>query len=245
MLSYHEFTKEISVLFKRIQILLVSVVFRLKMTLKLYYFEASPPARSVLMVIELLQLKVQLIRVNLSEKEQLKQEFLQLNPIHTVPTLDDDGFVVWDSHAIVQYLVEKYGQTDDLYPKGLKERTIVNQMLFFETDLLFPSLARAVRPVFYDDVTEIPEDKLADIETSYGFLETFLQNRTYIASDVVTVADICALATVSTISIFHSINEQKYPKLKQWYEDLTNKDFYKANLEGIQKFTDMWATLLK
>jgi len=76
-------------------------------------------------------------------------------------------------------------------------------------------------------------------------LETFLQNRTYIASDVVTVADICALATVSTISIFHSINEQKYPKLKQWYEDLTNKDFYKANLEGIQKFTDMWATLLK
>lgn len=49
------------------------------MTLKLYYFEASPPARAVLMVIELLQLKVQLIRVNLSEKEQLNEEFLQVN----------------------------------------------------------------------------------------------------------------------------------------------------------------------
>lgn len=53
--------------------------FRLKMTLKLYYFEASPPVRSVLMLIDLMQLEVQLIRVNLSEKEQLKEEILQVN----------------------------------------------------------------------------------------------------------------------------------------------------------------------
>lgn len=49
------------------------------MTLKLYYFEASPPVRSVLMLIDLMQLEVQLIRVNLSEMEQLKEEILQVN----------------------------------------------------------------------------------------------------------------------------------------------------------------------
>lgn len=60
-----------------------------------------------------------------------------MNPQHTIPTLDDDGFVLWDSHAIAAYLVGKYGKDDSLYPKDLQKRALVDQRLHFESGIIF------------------------------------------------------------------------------------------------------------
>lgn len=67
----------------------------------------------------------------------------QINPQHTVPTLDDDGYILWDSHAINTYLVEKYGKDDSLYPKDLKKRGRVDQRLHFNSGVLFPAMVQA------------------------------------------------------------------------------------------------------
>jgi glutathione S-transferase len=52
--------------------------------------------------------------------------------------VEEDGFTLWDSHAIMAYLVEKYGKDDSLYPKDLRKRAIINQRLHFENGILFP-----------------------------------------------------------------------------------------------------------
>lgn len=57
----------------------------------------------------------------------------QLNPAHTVPTLVDNGFVLWESGAIMAYLVEKYAKDDSLYPKDIEKRAIIDQLLHFST----------------------------------------------------------------------------------------------------------------
>lgn len=62
----------------------------------------------------------------------------KINPQHTIPTLVDGDFVIWDSHAITAYLVEKYATDDSLYPKDLIKRTLVNQRLHFDSGILFP-----------------------------------------------------------------------------------------------------------
>lgn len=67
-----------------------------------------------------------------------------MNPQHTVPTLDDDGFYIWDSHAISTYLVGKYGKDDSLYPRDLHKRAIIDQRLHFDSGILFPRLGAIV-----------------------------------------------------------------------------------------------------
>lgn len=52
------------------------------------------------------------------------------NPRATVPIMDDGGFVLWESHAIMEYLCRKHGWTD-LYPEHPQARAIVSQYLHF------------------------------------------------------------------------------------------------------------------
>lgn len=63
-----------------------------------------------------------------------------MNPQHTVPLLDDDGYLLADSHAINAYLVQKYGKDDSLYPKDLKKRGKVDERLHFDNGTLFRRL---------------------------------------------------------------------------------------------------------
>lgn len=60
--------------------------------------------------------------------------------MQTVPLLDDDGYILSDSHAISAYLAEKYAKDDSLYPKDIKKRGKVNEKLHFDNGILFQRL---------------------------------------------------------------------------------------------------------
>ena len=95
----------------------------------------SPPCRTVLMLIEHLNLKVNYIYVDLSKQEQLSQSFLKINHFHVVPTLVDGDFTLWESRAIVKYLIDKFAPNNQLYPENLQARAKVDQWLYQEMDI--------------------------------------------------------------------------------------------------------------
>jgi glutathione S-transferase len=81
------------------------------MPIDLYYMSMSAPCRAVLLTAKMVGIEINLKTINLMQGEHMQPEFLKINPQHTVPCLDDSGFVVTESRAICAYLVNKVNTT--------------------------------------------------------------------------------------------------------------------------------------
>ncbi len=110
--------------------------------MKLYDFELSGNAYRIRLMLALLGLKYESVPLKLMQGEQRQPEFLKLNPRGQVPTLDDDGTVVWDSLAILVYLARKYGGEKwlPLDAEGMAE--VMQWLAVMENEVLY-GLARA------------------------------------------------------------------------------------------------------
>lgn len=205
------------------------------MPIVIYKTSVSPPARAVLMTVKLLGLEVETKEVNLPTREQFNPEYLVKNPLHTVPLLENDGFVLAESHAIITYLVSEYGgeKHSNLYPKDNKTRAIIDQRLYFDSSILFPRF----KPVVYSLVKKrhISEQQVNDIKEAYGFLEKYLENDPYVAGDRVTLADISCVATVSSLNSMVAV-DKKFQKVHEWWSKLQKEEWYRENVAGVKLF---------
>jgi len=165
----------------------------------LYGVDLSPCVRTVKLTLKALNLDYEYKEVNLQTGEHLQEDFLKKNPQHTVPVLDDNGTILWDSHAIATYLVDKYAKSDELYPKDLVKRAIINQRLFFDASVIFASLANVSGPFWVNGITVVPQEKLDNLHKGLKLLETFLDSTPYLAGDSLTLADLSAGPTVTAL----------------------------------------------
>lgn len=181
-----------------------------------YYLSGSAPCRSVIMLAKALGVELNKKTLNLMEGEHLKPEFVKINPQHTIPTLVDNGFTLWESRAILVYLVGKYGKDDSLYPNDLQKQAVVNQRLYFDLTL-YAAFAEYYYPQFHVGKPADPE-AFKKIESAFGFLNIFLEGQEYVAGDHLTIADIAILATVSTF-VVAEFKLSNYPNVEKWYEN--------------------------
>ncbi|KAH8400722.1 hypothetical protein KR009_000523 [Drosophila setifemur] len=194
--------------------------------LTLYGIDGSPPVRSVLLTLKALGLDFEYKIVNLMEGEHLKPEFLKINPLHTVPALDDNGFYVTDSHAINSYLVSKYGKDDSLYPKDLQKKAIVDQRLHYDSSVV-TTLARSIlRPLLWENNSEIAQTKIDALDAVYKNLNLFLETGDYLAGNNLTIADFHIAAVLVGLVVFLEVDSTKYPKLADWLERVKELPYY-------------------
>ncbi|CAH0596446.1 unnamed protein product [Chrysodeixis includens] len=210
------------------------------MGLKLYKKDTSAPCRSVYMVLELLKIQdVEYVTMNLKGRDHFTDQYLNLNPQHTIPTLVDGNFVIWDSHAITTYLLNQYAVDDALYPKDPKKRAIIDQRLHFNNAILFTALRETMVPVIYDGEKTLRPENVAKIKSGYDFIESFLTGP-WLAGDSLNLADICCVATISSLNEVIPIDKNLYPKLNAWFELCSKQEFYiKANVPGLLLFREM------
>lgn len=183
------------------------------MPVQLYYTIASPPARAVMLTLKNLDIPHELHNVNLLKGEHKSDEFLKINPQHTVPTLvDEDGFVVLDSHAINAYLVGKYGKDDKLYPSNVKVRSVVDHRLHFDTGVLFQAVRYVSKGVFWTKtITSITPEIVSLFDDAYEMLEKFLNIGQFIAGNQVTIADFSVITTLANMAIYVPVKKDKFP----------------------------------
>ncbi|XP_058813010.1 glutathione S-transferase 1 isoform X3 [Topomyia yanbarensis] len=204
-----------------------------------YYLPGSAPCRAVQMTAAAVGVELNLKLTDLMAGEHLKPEFLKINPQHTIPTLVDNGFSLWESRAIMCYLVEKYGKDDSLYPKDPVKRARVNQRLYFDMGTLYQRFGDFVYPQVFAKQPPNAENEKKMLE-AIEFLDKFLEGAKYVAGgDSLTIADLSILATVSSFEVA-KVDLSKYPNVAAWYERLSEEapgtEINKAGLEEFKKF---------
>ncbi|KFM73999.1 Glutathione S-transferase 1, isoform C, partial [Stegodyphus mimosarum] len=207
------------------------------MTIDVYLAPASGPCRAVLMTAKFIGLDVNQKLVNLMAGEQLKPEFLKINPQHCVPTIDDNGFYLWESRAIQTYLVNKYAPDSNLYPKDPQERAVVDRLLYFDIGTLYKAEAEYLYPHLFQGKPADPE-KNEVFKKALGFLDQFLSKKDYVAGNNITLADLSIIASLSFAAELADYSFDEFPKVNAWYQKVKSEipGYKEINDEPLQQF---------
>jgi glutathione S-transferase len=160
-------------------------------------------------------------------------EFAKLNPNRLVPVIEDDGFVLWESHAIVRYLAAEYGM-GRLAPADRKQRALANQWMEWANSTLYPDvilkcfLGIIRTPAKQRDVAAI-EAAARRVGDNLAILDSQLGGRSYILGDQLTVADIANGALMYRYFNLE-IPRPQLSNVEAWYRRLTQRKPYQEHV---------------
>lgn len=151
-------------------------------------------------------------------------EYKKMNPNSRVPTLEEDGFVLWESHSIVRYLCAKHSM-GKLCPSDLRVRADAERWM----DWAF-TFQSAMRDVFWGLIRTPPEKRdpkaiEKGIQASHelaAMLDGVLAGRPYVAGEQFTMGDIpigCEVQRYLRVPI----ERPSWPKLEAWFERLRQR----------------------
>jgi glutathione S-transferase len=196
------------------------------MSLKLHVFPPSPRAFKVLSVAAYLRLDYEVCMVDFAKGTNKTPEFTLLNPNQRMPVLEEEGFVLWESNAIMQYLAAKRPESG-LLPADPKHRALVNQWQCWDLAHWDPACAtlifeRVVKPAFGLGA-ENPA-KIADGLERFGraapVLDGQLGKTRFVTGETLTLADFSLGAALNT-QPFVRFPLEAYPNITRWYQALT------------------------
>lgn len=157
-------------------------------------------------------------------------EYRRMNPTGLVPTLDDDGFTLWESHAIVRYLAAKHG-TGGLCPADLRQRADADRWM----DWTHTFAREFQRPVFWPLVRTPPENRDASAIGAavkkcgelLAIPDSVLAARPYLGGAEFTMGDI-PLGCHVQLWMRLPIERPALPHLEAWFARLAERAAFRA-----------------
>ena len=198
--------------------------------MRLYYHPLSSNSRRVLLTAYHLGLDLELIVVDLSSGQQKTPDYLRLNPNGRVPLLVDEGFVLWESHAIMQYLADR-SPGQDIYPQDLSARADVNRWLFWSAYHFAPAAGLIIRERVSKKIVAgsgAPDPlEIARGEAQFPavalVLDRHLVGRRWIAQDRLTLADFAIAAPLMHASAAQ-LPVAEFGNLQAWFARVQSLD---------------------
>jgi glutathione S-transferase len=195
------------------------------MTIRLHVFPPSPRAFKVLWCAHHLEIPYELVMVDLTKGQHATPEFAKLNPNTRMPVLEEDGYVLWESNAIVNYLATKKPAAG-LLPTETRARCDVERWQFWESSHWDAACAvlvfeRVVKPAFLRGEPAASEIARGTqlIERAAKVLETELSRQRYLCGDRLTVADFSVGADLSMAEAAQ-LPLEAYSSVQRWMKEL-------------------------
>ncbi|GJE90957.1 glutathione S-transferase [Phanerochaete sordida] len=195
----------------------------------LYSHKGGPNGWKVAFVLEELGLTYESVYLEFSKNEQKAPEFLKLCPNGRIPALVDHkngDFVVWESNAIIQYIVDKYDTEHKIsVAPGTDEYYTQLQWLYFQASGQGPYFGQAGWFMFYhqEKLPSAIERYRAEIKRVLGVLESVLSKQEYLVANRVTIADLSFVPwniAAATRLLENFDFEKEFPATAKWHKAL-------------------------
>lgn len=149
-------------------------------------------------------------------------EYRRLNPNGLVPVIEDGGFVLWESNAIVRYLAAKHAP-GTLWPESLERRADIDRWMEWQSTTFTPAMRDAfwqlVRVPAAERVPAAIEASRAASEKAAAILEAHLDGRAFAAGEAFSPADI-VLGCAAHRWLALPLAREPRPNLERWYASL-------------------------
>jgi glutathione S-transferase len=214
--------------------------------MRLYIF---PPSSRVLGIVALrnyLALDCEMPTVDLGRGDQLVPQYLALNPNKKMPTLEDDGFVLWESNAILFYMAAKQPHRG-LWPAELQAQADVLRWLAWESAHWD---AESIGMVTYEKASKAvlgrgPADPAFIARGEQNFarfaavLDGELKGRTWLVGERLTIADFSVGGLVPSAERL-GLPVARFPEICRWYEGLARLPAWQDALSVRSAALDAW-----
>ncbi|KAI0670748.1 glutathione S-transferase [Trametes maxima] len=216
----------------------------------LYTTVIGPNGWKVAIVLEELGLSYKSLYLDFSKNEQKSPEHLKYNPNGRIPTLIDhenNDFAIWESNAIILYLVDKYDTEHKFSVENFEERAQLLQWLFFQASGQGPYFGQAAHFVRYhpERIPSATERYQKEVLRVLGVLDGVLSKREWLVGNKLTVADISFITWVATYAHYYPFNRGVF--FFRWNVSATTvllKDYHGFDLEKDFPSVYKWHTKL-
>ncbi|XP_050435631.1 glutathione S-transferase theta-1-like [Adelges cooleyi] len=218
--------------------------------LKFYYDLLSQPSRALFMFLKKNNIPFEPKPIHLLKGEHFSPEFESINPFQKLPVIDDGGFILIESVAILRYLCRTHNVANHWYPKDLKQQARVDEYLEWQHLNTRAHCALYVfQKIFVPIITQKPpnETELTKLEknvtTTLNLLNNvWLKDKQYLCGNEISIADILAICEIEQTRIAGVDPYFERPILSSWkarVETFLNPFYDEANM-AIEKMADKY-----
>ena len=200
--------------------------------IQLYTWD-TPNGKKVSIMLEEIGVPYEVHPVNLRQNDQMKPEYLAINPNNKIPAIiDTDGpggkpFTLFESGAILMYLAEKSGK---LLPQDMRKRYEVIQWLMFQMGGVGPMFGQA--NYFFRLQEKVPyaiERFRKEALRLYNVLDKELGQREFLAGEY-SIADIATYPWVWRHEV-HQVKLEEFPNVKRWFDAIAARPAVQRGME--------------
>jgi glutathione S-transferase len=214
--------------------------------MRLYLFPPSSRALGVVALKNHLGLDCELCTVDLGRGDQRAPAYVALNPNRKMPTLADDGFVLWEANAILFYLASKRPELG-LWPADVRAQADVMRWLAWESAhwdaescgmVAFEKASKVVLGLGAPDPAFIARGE-ANFARFAAVLDDHLKGSAWVTGETLTIADFSIGCLVPTAQRME-LPLGRFREIGRWYESLAALPAWRDAVAAKDAATAAW-----
>ncbi|WP_112311532.1 FtsZ-binding protein FzlA [Pseudogemmobacter bohemicus] len=201
---------------------------------RLYHVPLSPFCRKVRLTLAEKKIEVELVEERYWEQGQ---DFLRRNPAGKVPILRLNGRLLSESQAICEYIDETVSQPP-LVPRDPEARYEMRRLCTWFDDkfhqevtskLLYERVNKKLTKEGYPDSKNV-KSGASKIKYHLDYMAWLLDRRSWLAGDVMTLADLAAAAHLSSLDYISDVDWHRHEVVKDWYAKIKSRPSFRTLL---------------